>query len=100
MSNVYDIRSFHHTTYHLHYKIDMMSNVYDMFQSHAHRNSIHVEHINIKRNSIHVETIPTHIWYRGTYDNCVLDPADLTNVHIHVDIVIFTAASNLFCMNI
>jgi hypothetical protein len=44
----------------------MMSNVYDMFQSHGHRNSIHVEHINIKRNSIHVETIPTHIWYRAT----------------------------------
>jgi hypothetical protein len=83
-----------------HYKIDMMTNVYDMFQSHVHGNSIHLEHVNIKRNSIHVETIPTHIWYRATYDTCVLGPREGANVHIHMDIVIFTAASNVFGMNI
>ena len=71
-----------------------------LFQSHIHGNSIHLEHVNIKRNSIHVGTIPTHIWYRATYDNCVLRPREGANVHIHMDIVIFTAASNLICMNI
>ena len=83
-----------------HYKIDMMTNVYDMFQSHVHGNSIHLEHVNIKRNSVHVEIIPTWIWYRVTYNNCVLGPRDQTYVHIHMDIVIFTAASNLIHMNI
>ena len=64
-----------------------------------HRNLVHVGNENLNRNSLHVETIPTHIWYRVTYDNCVLGHRDPSNVHIHVNIVIFTAATSLPCNN-